>query len=266
LPSDIIGQVVSIAEKIDTICAVFALNKIPTGSNDPLAVRRAAIGILQITMQKKLNINRTDLIDKTIENFDIEIKDKNKLKSMIIEFIIQRLKGILGAKYEQNYIDAVLSSYMIQFQYYCNLAQKYDQSYMNSVFSSRCPLRDLNDTVSRLDVLNKLKTNSEFEKILTSQNRVYKLLKNFDEKSFNIDKAYFKEDIESKLFDKLNIAKDAKDYDDLIKNYIELSPVLEEFFEKVMVNDKDEKIKNNRLSLLFLTNNIYLKLADFSKI
>ena len=240
LPSDIIGQIVSIADKIDTICAVFALNKIPTGSNDPLAVRRAAIGILQIIMQKKLNINLMDLIDKTIEKFNIEIKDKAKLKSMIIEFIIQRLKGILGAKYEQNYIDAVLSS--------------------------KCSLCDLNDTVNRLEILYKLKTDSEFEKILTSQNRVYKLLKNFDEKSFNIDRTYFKENIEEKLFDKLNIAKNIENYDDLIKNYIELSPVLEEFFEKVMVNDKDEKIKNNRLSLLFLTNNIYLKLADFSKI
>lgn len=240
LPSDIVGQVVSIADKIDTICAVFALDKIPTGSNDPLAVRRAAIGILQIIMQKKLNINLTDLIEKTIDKFNIEIKDKNKLKTMIIEFVIQRLKGILASKYEQNYIDAVLSS--------------------------KCPLCDLNDTVNRLDILHKFKTNENFEKILTSQNRVYKLLKNFDEKSFNINKEYFKEDIETKLFEKLSSVKEITDYEELIRNYIELSPILTEFFEKVMVNDKDENIKNNRLSLMFLTNNIYLKLADFSKI
>ena len=69
------GQIVGIADKLDTICAVFALNKIPSGSVDPLGVRRAAIGILQTIMQKKLNVNLPELIDFAISILGINIEN-----------------------------------------------------------------------------------------------------------------------------------------------------------------------------------------------
>ena len=110
LASSIEGQIVGIADKLDTVCAVFALNKIPSGSVDPLGARRAAVGILQTIMQKKLSLNLADLIDFAVSKYDIPFENVDKLKRDIAVFFVQRLRGIFAGKYQNDFVDAVLSS------------------------------------------------------------------------------------------------------------------------------------------------------------
>ena len=94
LADNIEGQIVGIADKLDTICGVFILNKIPTGSADPLGVRRAAVGIMQTIMQKNLKVDLSELIEVSLDKYHIDADKKVLLKKDISAFFVQRLKGI----------------------------------------------------------------------------------------------------------------------------------------------------------------------------
>ena len=224
------GQIVGIADKIDTIAAVFAEGKKPTGSSDPLGVRRAALGIIRTILDYKLKIDLSKLIKKTLELLPVQ-KD---CADEINEFIVQRLIIFLNDKYKKNVLEACASS--------------------------SNPLKDLNDYVERVKVVSTLNN----EALLESANRVIRILK--DESSISVNPALFKENAEKNLFEKINMLKDNVDYKTYLDEIIAINPAVEKFFEDVLVMDKDEQVKENRIALLTLLKKKYEKLTDFSKL
>ncbi len=224
------GQIVGIADKIDTIAAVFVEGKKPTGSSDPLGVRRAALGIIRTILDYNLKIDLTKLINKTLELLPVQ-KD---CADEINEFIIQRLIIFLSDKYKKNVLEACASS--------------------------SNPLIDLNDYIERVKVVSTLNN----EALLESTNRVIRILK--DESSISVNPALFKENAEKNLFEKINMLKDNVDYKTYLDEIIAINPAVEKFFEDVLVMDKDEQVKENRIALLTLLKKKYEKLTDFSKL
>lgn len=221
------GQVVGIADKIDTICAVFASGKKPTGSSDPLGVRRAALGIIKTIIENNLNINISELIKSALELLPVQTDCQKDVE----EFFIQRLVIFLGETYKKE----VLESGLI-----------------------KNPLDDLADYISRINVIANLDSPMTIE----NANRIIRILK--DSSFDKVDEGLFVDDAEKKLYECVKEVSFTNDYDNYIKQLIGLNAQIDNFFEKVLVMDKDENIKNNRVALLTILKNYYEKIADFS--
>lgn len=244
LPSRIEGQVVSIADKIDTIVAVFMSTqgdkkkKRPTGSNDPLGVRRAILGILRTITTFNLKLDLLKVIQKSIDlihnEFDIPVEDV--LFDEIVEFFYGRLNVI----YEKTYDNDVL------------LACKNSN-----------PLADLSNWVKRAEAVNNFVKSSDLNSILEAVNRVLRITVDYKNAS-EIDKTLFVFDEEKALYDVI-LNSNKLSYENIkdIKVFVE---PLNNFFEKVLVMDKDENIKNNRLNLLSKLAKEFNTICDFTKI
>ena len=246
------GQVVGIADKIDTIAAVFAEGKKPTGSSDPLGVRRAALGIIRTILANDLKINIDSLINETLINLPIAFEGESvvdklknvagsftgrvsgKVKEEITEFFIQRLIIFLGDKYAKNVLEACASN--------------------------RNPLENLADFIERVKVVSTLNCPA----MLESANRVARLLK--DPVLAKVDKALFKEPAENMLLTQIATVDAKDDYTKFLKQLEEINPSVEKFFNDVLVMDKDEKVKANRLALLATLKEKYDYICDFSKL
>ncbi len=245
------GQIVGIADKIDTIAAVFAEGKKPTGSSDPLGVRRAALGIIKTILANNLKIDLVQLIEETLLNLPVQfegssIVDKfkkaagdcvgrvsGKVTTEINEFIVQRLIIFLSENYPKNVLEACAAN--------------------------KNPLVDLTDYVERVKVVSTL----DAPAMLESANRVSRLLK--EPVSATVNRNLFNVPAENMLLEQINTVN-AKDYEQYLKQLQEINPSVEKFFNDVLVMDKDEKIKQNRLALLSLLKQKYDYICDFSKL
>ena len=246
------GQIVGIADKIDTICAVFAEGKKPTGSSDPLGVRRAALGVIRTILANDLKIDLTKLITETLLLLPVSTEGDNiadkfkkaagscisrvsgKVTDEIYEFFIQRLIIFLSEKYSKNVLEACAAN--------------------------KNPLVDLTDYIKRVEAVSKLNS----EAVLESANRVLRILKEDSKKSVN--KNLFKEPAESMLLNQIETVSEDLDYDAYLKQLEEINPSVEKFFNDVLVMDKDENVKENRLALLTMLKGKYNHLADISKL
>lgn len=223
------GQIVGIADKIDNICAVFAEGKKPTGSSDPLGVRRAALGIIRTILDAGLKIDISKLIKTSLELLPAGKKD---VADEIEEFFTQRLIIFLSDKYSKNVLEAC----------------------------AKTALQDLNDYINRVKAVSKLNS----EAVLESANRVLRILK--EDSTKQINSSLFKEPAENMLLKQIETVSEELDYDAYLKQLIEINPSVEKFFNDVLVMDKDENVKENRLALLTLLKSKYNHLADFSKL
>lgn len=223
------GQIVGIADKIDTICAVFAAGKKPTGSSDPLGVRRAALGIIKTVIENSLNINISDLISFAIENLPVNAE----CQADVEEFFIQRLVIYLSDKYSKDVLEACLNNN---------------------------PLKNITDYLNRVEAVSKFDNQMTIE----NANRIARILK---DNSFDvINEALFSTDEERKLFEAVSNVKDVDNYEEYLNQLVGLNSKIDAFFDKVLVMDKDEAVKNNRIALLSVLRRYYDKVADFSKI
>ncbi len=223
------GQIVGIADKIDTICAVFVSGKKPTGSSDPLGVRRAALGIIKTILEHNLKLDLTKLIDETLELLPL----KADVKQDIEEFFVQRLIIFLNNDYSKNVLESCAG--------------------VN-------PCRDLCDYLERVKVISK----GVDEKLIENANRVLRILK--EDKIEQVNESLFIEPAEKDLYKAVQGVKFIGDYKKYLEEITSINPVVTKFFDDVLVMDKDEKIKNNRLALLNSLKNKYIILTDFSKL
>jgi len=228
------GQIVGIADKLDTICAVFVGGKIPTGSSDPLGVRRAVLGVIKTIITKNLGLNLDELIELTIKNLPVN-SDEAKLAE-VKNFFIQRLKIFLADTYRKDVIDA------------CILADK-------------SALSDLCDLVERVKLLSETIESASFGPIVESANRVSRISKEIV--SAPVNPSLFVLDAEKNLFAGINEIKNDS-YKVLFESLVKVNPTIEKFFEDVLVMDKDEAIKTNRLAMLSMLKKNYELIADFS--
>ena len=222
------GQVVGIADKMDTICAVFAAGKKPTGSSDPLGVRRAALGVIKTVLEHGLKLNLSKLIDETLALLPVQAD----VKANVEEFFVQRLIIFLNNDYSKNVLEAC---------------------------SSVNPCKDLCDYVERVKAVS----GEVDEKLLENANRVLRILK---EELGNVDENLFTLDAEKDLYKAVQGIKFDGDYKKYLADLTQINPVVTKFFDDVLVMDKDEKVKNNRLALLNTLKNKYIILTDFSKL
>lgn len=221
------GQIVGIADKIDTICAVFASGKKPTGSSDPLGVRRAALGIIKTILEHNLKINISSLIDETLALLPI----KSDCKKDIEEFFVQRLIIFLNNDYKKEVLESCAG--------------------IN-------PCIDFCDYVERVKAVSSLNN----DKLLENANRVLRILK--DDVNTNVDTSLFSLDAEKELYKAVKEISFNGSYTKYLEELININPVVTKFFDDVLVMDKDEKIKNNRLALLNELKNRYIILTDFT--
>ena len=234
------GQVVGIADKIDTVVTVFADGKKISGSQDPLGVRRATLGILKTILNKDLKINLTQLLKQTIELLPVQIEDKNKLFETVKSFMEQRLIILLSDKYKHDILEACISEKDV--------------------------LSDLKDLTVRLDIVSDIVNKETYSQFHESINRIIRLIKT--ENDFTaVKEDLFVIQAEKDLYNAVkNINENTLDYNQLEEKLVKIIPFITEFFDKVLVMDKDENIKQNRLNLLYSIKQKFAKLADFSKI
>ena len=229
LASAIEGQIVGIADKLDNICAVFASGKKPTGSSDPLGVRRAALGIIKTIIENGLNLNLSKLIKSTLELLPVNVDCQKDVE----EFIIQRLIIFLSDNYNKDILEACLIDN---------------------------PLENLSDYMKRVKAV------AGFDNSMTVENanRIIRILK--DSSFDTVNESLFQYDEEKNLYDAIKLIEPSEDYSEYLNRLVTLNSKIDAFFEKVLVMDKDENIKNNRIALLTLLKNHYCQIADFTKI
>ena len=246
LPNEMTGIIVSIADKIDTICALFISTqkenkkKRPTGSNDPLGARRSAIGILRTVIEKNLNIDLEQIIKYSLsilsEEFSIELEDT--IEDELRDFFIQRLLFMYEKEFSSNVINSI------------------------SNFSA---LKDLSEFIKRAKILQGYQNNPEFEKIKENATRVLRISKDYNKT--DVDEKLFVLPEENALYNAIKTHnEDCQNLDNYIKSLNVLLEPISEFFDKVLVMDKDEKIKNNRLALLNTLKAKFSVICDFEKL
>lgn len=244
LPETKAGIALSIADKLDSIAGFFAIGIKPSGSQDPYALRRQALGILSILLDKKLDINLEKLVGDALDNYDNLEFNKAEVVAQIMDFFTERVKNLfkdLGIRYDV--IDAVLSS----------------------------NLNSISDIHTRAVELNNWLQKEELVEMLTAFNRVSTLAEKAE--SDKVDEALLKEDPEVKLnagFKEIKAQVEGflanKEYNKALDAFASIKPLVDNLFDNVMIMDKDEAIKANRLGLLKQIYDTMLTICDLSKI
>lgn len=246
------GQIVGIADKMDNICAVFAEGKKPTGSSDPLGVRRAALGIIRTILANDLKIDLATLVNEALLLLPISTEGEgfvNKLKKAAGS-CVSRVSGKITDEIYDFFIQRLIIF----------LLEKYPKNVLEACAANKNPLVDLTDYIKRVEVVAKLNSPA----LLESANRVLRMLKEDSNKQVN--KSLFKESAEGMLLSQIETVSENLSYDAYLKQLEEINPSVEKFFNDVLVMDKDENVKENRLALLTLLKSKYAYLADFSKL
>ncbi|MEH6358033.1 MAG: glycine--tRNA ligase subunit beta [Pseudomonadales bacterium] len=244
LPTTLTGCAVSIADKLDTICGLFAIGQPPTGDKDPFAIRRAALGILRIIVEKKLDLDLLDCIELALIEQKVDINED--VSNSIFEFILQRFRA--------------------WFQ---------DENIPASVFlavQARRPSRPL-DFQQRVYAVNNFAAMENAEALAAANKRVSNILakqgvsEDIAEVSTHLLEAGAEQELAEIVSHKTQlvaplIAK--SDYTATLENLADLRPAVDNFFDNVMVMTDDEAVRNNRLALLQQLRGLFLKVADIS--
>lgn len=241
LPQTEAGKVLSIIDKVDNIVATFSRGLIPTGSQDPYALRRQTIGILNILLGSEWNISLRPIFKASMELLNVPAEKQEELLGQVEEFFTLRLKNIfLDREVPHHVIDLLLSN-------------------------NELSVADAEGLVNAL-LANRIDENVELVQAYT---RMYNLVKDVEYTGVNSD--LLKEDAEKALFEAASKASEASlaaweanDYAAVVAVPATLVPAINKFFEDVMVMDKDEAIKANRLQLVRLAYSVMAIIGDIS--
>ena len=241
LPQTEAGKVLSIIDKVDNIVATFSRGLIPTGSQDPYALRRQTIGILNILLGSEWNISLRPIFKASMELLNVAADKQEELLNQVEEFFTLRLKNIfLDREVPHHVIDLLLSN-------------------------NELSVADAEGLVNAL-LVNRIDEDVELVQAYT---RMYNLVKDVEYTGVNSD--LLKEDAEKELFEAASKASEASsaaweagDYDAVVAVPATLVPAINKFFEDVMVMDKDEAIKANRLQLVRLAYSVMAIIGDIS--
>lgn len=264
-PQTLTGQIVGLADRLDTLTSIFGLGLIPTGSSDPFALRRAANAIINITWLANLPINLQSLLEYTATNFAVDFrKDRMGLIKTLREFFFQRIRTLLQDEKQIDYdlVNAVLG--------------ENDPEYTERA------LVDLLDVRDRAIYLQKIRQDGTLDKIYETVNRSTRLAAqgNLDLETLEpqtlINPELFQKKSESAFYNALvelvpqtQAAQQNRDYQLLVTALTKIAPTVGTFFDgedSVLVMDPNPDIKQNRLNLLGLLRNHGRVLADFGAI
>jgi len=246
LPSSRAGIVLSLAEKIDHLTSFFAIGIKPSGSQDPYALRRQAMGIATIILDERPGIDLMTAIGNAYDNLSALKLDRSRdeVITETIDFIRQRLRSILTERgYSYDVIDAVFAA----------------------------QANDFADMEQRIKSVTEFKNSTEMEDFMVVYNRANNLSKSWS--SDEVNKEVLQEDTEIRLLEavtglipQVKNSIQQKEYTAALRKIVELRPYVDAFFDQVMVMTPDPQLKASRLAILKMIANMCNLTADFSKI
>ena len=255
LPTTVVGQVLSLADRLDAIAAFFHVGLVPTGSEDPFALRRQATGIVRIVLESGLRLDLEECIRharKVVINdgFKGVAGSEQEGSRRIVEFIFERVRhyGRVVHALRDDVIEAVLKP-------------AHDKTL------------DLVDLVLRMKALESVTTKPEFDPLIVGFKRAHRLVEKEKWDRKPVDRARFEQPAESALHqaiagerEKMLSAMTDGEYGQALDALVRLKPAIDAFFTAVMVNAEDPAIRSNRLSLLQEVDDFFNSFADFSQI
>lgn len=279
LPGTVTGMLVGIADRLDTICGMFGIGQVPTGAADPFGLRRAAIGIIRLVLEKEQQFsialapalecaikNLLPWIHKPFDETDLNraIKPPEETKLEVFEFILSRLHGVLA--------DEGVPTDVIQATLEVN-SQAASQAFLNpEKFELSAGLDDLKDTAARARALAEAKNTPEFATLAVGLKRVMNILKKEAAQvpSGEPSEAVMSEEAEKALYRAFTELEAeavelfaAGDYQGFLARVSALKDPIDKFFDEVMVMVEDEKLRGNRLALLNLMGRLFNRFARF---
>ena len=252
IPRNLTGCVVSLADKLDSIVGCFAVGVLPTGSSDPYALRRAALGLVKIILDKKLPVSLSLTVGAATKAL-LTLAPKRAVspaqEAQILEFILDRAKFVFRER----------------------AGFAYDE--VNAVF--RAGADDLVDAQKRLVALRAIRKSKNFEPLAVSFKRIRKILEKSNVKDGHaaVQVDLFENEAERELFaagreaaSKVQAEKRAGHYEGALERIAGLRKAVDRFFEEVMVMAENEAVRKNRLALLSELLREFTTVADFSEI
>jgi glycyl-tRNA synthetase beta chain len=249
LPATEVGSILAMADKLDTLAGIFALGKKPSGNRDPFGLRRAALGVVRILIEQKLDLDIIMAIDAAVAQQPASGEDNQETVQSLYEFIIDRMRGYISEQ------DSRFSADMFEAVRVRRPASLLDFAERLAAVASFLQL----DAAGSLAAANKRTANilrqAEFADGIA------------------LDASLFEEDAETKLFIALQTARkivapliEKRAYTDALQQLAALRAPVDEFFDNVMVMTDNEAIRNNRLALLSELRSLFLDIADISRL
>ena len=250
IPFSADAQIVSMADKLDTVVGIFLVNEKPTGTRDPLGIRRSTNGFLRILIKTNFSINLTQLINKSYKIISCEFNELKDNKEGLLachDFFKEKLISIFKEEY-------------------C-----FKEDLILSVVNSNDTLKPY-VALKKIQALESILVNPNFSELFANAKRVSNILKKSNSSlPLNFKENLLRESSEKILYnvindikDELNSSLEENNYAEYLKKLNNLNPYIKNFFDEVMINTSEEDIKLNRLSLLASVNSFYTNIANIS--
>lgn len=234
LPSTDFSAVVAMSNKLDTLLSLFSIGQIPTGTKDPFGLRRAVVGIVKIVQDRGFAFDiRKDL--EALATLQYEGVDLQKLEA----FFLERLTHHLGAN--PSVISAVLQT----------------------------GERDINEITKKVEALSRIVESEKFKEIATTFKRVANIVKDIDlESTLPVDPALLQEEAEKRLHERFSdvVSQEYASYDAKLEALFGLKPLIDDFFDHVMVNVEDEKLRTNRKNMIASIYKAFRSVAEIKEV
>jgi len=248
IPASLTGQALAIADKLDSLCGIFAIGQIPSGDKDPFALRRAALGVLRTIIEAKLELNLLELIEQALHNYAgrVEIKALGETANQVMTFMMERLRAYYQ---DQNIAPEVFESVL--------------ERRVNSPY----------DFDRRIKAVNQFTSMAEAESLASANKRIANILKKAggEYSSREVDNSLLKEKAEKQLAKELLAMEKQvspeigrQHYEKALARMAGLRASVDAFFDSVMVMCDDQALRDNRLCLLSQLRALFLRVADIS--
>ncbi len=253
LPDSHVGMIVGLGDRIDTLVAFFLVGLVPSGSEDPFALRRIGYGTVRILVEKGLQLNIVEVLTQAehifrVQNIICNPSGATATIQSLVEFILERLRFFAKTVHQvrDDMIEAILTA---------------------------CPVEscDLGDMVARMKALQLVATQPEFSPLIMGYKRAHRIVEKEQWHERQVSPDLFEHEAETNLHravceaqPKMNSSIAQQNYGAALTELLELKTPIDNFFDGVMVNAPDQHIRANRLSLLVTVDQLFLTVADFS--
>ena len=246
LPENPIGDIVGMADKLDTIVGCFGVGLLPTGTADPFGLRRQALGIIRIILEKRYPLSLVQMIEESARLLREKLeRPAAEVQKEVLDFFRIRYENYLLDKgYPFDVIEAAVST-------------SFDE---------------LVDVQHRVDALRSARAWEDFESVVIAFKRAMNILKGLSLEE-EVDPSAFSEEAEKKLYQaflearkNIEASLGKRDYESALQGMIGMKKPIDDFFDGVMVMVEDKQVRANRLALLDAIGKLFLRIADFSKL
>ncbi|MGH7792086.1 MAG: glycine--tRNA ligase subunit beta [Thermodesulfobacteriota bacterium] len=258
LPESDLGAILSIADKVDTISACFISGLIPSGTSDPYALRRQAIAIINIILNKNFRLSLRDILNASLNGIWTQLHERkpdfpapsenlssSPLLAELADFMVERFRNLMVAEgFPQDVVDAVVS----------------------------VESNDIIEAKRKVEALSEFRKAPDFDSLAIAFKRVVNIVRG-QETTREVKKELLSERAEIRLYEdfhkvKKNVEESVlrNEYKEALFHMKSLKEAIDDYFDEVLVMDKEEEIRQNRLSTLWQIRNLFFRVADFSKI